>query len=65
MQDDHDKAEPLLVEAIKGSRFKLGDTHPPTLESWKNLIDLYEAWGKPEEADEWRAKLSQSEVGRK
>jgi len=22
-----------------------------------NLINLYEAWGKPEEAEKWRAKL--------
>jgi hypothetical protein len=23
----------------------------------RNLIDFYEAWGKPEKADEWRGKL--------
>ena len=33
---DYDKAEPLLLEAIKGRLLKLGDTHPHTLESWKN-----------------------------
>jgi hypothetical protein len=38
----------------------LGDTH--TLESWHNLIDLYEAWDKPEKAEEWRAKLSKTET---
>jgi len=27
-----------------------------------NLIDLYEAWGKPEKAEEWRAKMSQKEA---
>jgi hypothetical protein len=27
-----------------------------------NLIDLYEAWNKPEEAEKWRAKLSQTEA---
>jgi len=30
-----------------------------------NLIDLYEAWGKPEEAKEWWAKLPQAENMRK
>jgi hypothetical protein len=35
---------------------KLGDNHPHTLESLKNLIELYEAWGKPEKAEEWREK---------
>jgi hypothetical protein len=41
---------------------KIGDTHPHTLESWNNLIDLYEAWGKPEKAKEWRAKLPKTEA---
>jgi len=41
---------------------KLGDTHPHTIESLNNLIDLYEAWGKPEKAKEWRAKLPQTEA---
>jgi hypothetical protein len=26
------------------------------------LIQLYEAWNKPEKANEWRAKLSQTEA---
>jgi len=32
------------------------------LKSWHNLIDLYEAWGKLEKAEEWRAKLPQKEI---
>ncbi|MFC1636961.1 tetratricopeptide repeat protein [Planctomycetota bacterium] len=58
---DYDKAEQLLLEAIKGRRLKLGDTHSLTFESWHNLISLYEAWNKPEKAEEWRAKLSETE----
>jgi len=27
----------------------------------ENLIELYEAWGKPEKAEEWRAKLPHME----
>jgi len=27
-----------------------------------NLIALYEAWNKPEKAEEWRAKLPKTEV---
>jgi len=34
------------------------------LESWNNLIELYEAWNKPEKANEWRAKLPQTEAVR-
>jgi hypothetical protein len=29
--------------------------------SWNNLIELYEAWNKPEKAEEWRATLPQTE----
>ncbi|MFC1635805.1 tetratricopeptide repeat protein [Planctomycetota bacterium] len=45
-----------FLKALEGRRLKLGDTHPHTLESWNNLIDLYEAWSKPDKAKEWRAK---------
>jgi hypothetical protein len=55
------EVELLLLEAIKGRRLKLGDTHPDTIESLNNLIELYEAWNKPEKAKEWRAKLAQIE----
>jgi hypothetical protein len=34
------------------------------LESWNNLIELYEAWGKPEKAKEWRLKLAQIEAAK-
>ena len=59
MQDS--QAEPLLFEAFEGRRLKLGDTHPHTIQSLNNLIDLYEAWNKPEKAEEWRAKMTQIE----
>jgi hypothetical protein len=49
-------------QALKGRRFKLGDTHPHTIESLNNLIDLYEASNKPEKANEWRLKLPQMEA---
>jgi hypothetical protein len=38
------------------------NTHPHTLESWNNLIDLYQAWNKPEKAKEWRSKRSKTEA---
>jgi hypothetical protein len=50
-QARYNEAEKLLLEAVKGRRLKLGDTHPHTLESLNNLINLYEAWNKPEEAE--------------
>jgi hypothetical protein len=48
-----------LLEIIEGRRLNLGDTHPNTLKSWHNLIELYEVWDKPEKTEEWRAKLPQ------
>jgi hypothetical protein len=57
-QDQYDKAEPLLLEAIEGRRLKLGDTHPYTIESINNLIAIYEASNRQEKAEEWQAKLS-------
>jgi hypothetical protein len=59
---DYDKAEPLLVGAVENLRIKLGDIHPHTKESFNNLIELYEAWDKPEKAKERRAKLPQTEA---
>jgi len=44
----------------QGRRLILGDTHPHTKESLNSPIDLYEAWNKPEKANEWRAKLPAS-----
>ncbi len=61
-QSRYDDAERLLREALEGRRTKLSDEHPHTLESWHNLIELYKAWGKPEKADEWRAKLLRTEA---
>ena len=60
-QTRNEEAEKLLLEAIEGRRLKLGDTHPHTLESWHNLIDLYDAWNKPDKAQEWREKRPQTE----
>jgi len=61
-QGDYDKAKTLLIQALEGRRLKLGDTHPHTVESLNNLIDLYEAWDKPEKAEEWRSKLLQKPI---
>jgi len=59
---DNEEAKKYLLKAVEGRRLKLGDTHPHTLESWNNLIDLYEAWNKPEKAEEWREKLPETEA---
>ena len=50
------------LRVVAGRRLKLGYTHPHTIESMNNLIDLYEAWNKPEQANQWQSKLPQTEV---
>jgi|GEM_PF-1648296 len=63
-QQHCEEAETLLLEAVEGRRLKLSDKHPHTQQSLNNLIELYEAWGKPEQAYECRARLPRSEVTR-
>ena len=47
----------LLLEAFHGREAKLGPQHSHTIDSLKQLVNLYESWGKPDEAEKWRAKL--------
>ncbi len=51
-QGRYQETEALLLEAAEGRRLRLGDEHPHTLESGNNLIELYEVWDKPEEAEQ-------------
>jgi non-specific serine/threonine protein kinase/serine/threonine-protein kinase len=51
-----DEAERLLSSAYRTQADVLGEKHSKTRLSAKGLADLYEAWGKPEAAREWRAK---------
>ncbi len=56
-QARYEVAEPLLLEACQGRENKLGPEHPHTSDSLNELVRLYESWGKPEEAQKWRAIL--------
>ena len=47
--------------AAPGGAEQYCDTPPLTQESIKNLITLYETWNKTDMAEEWRAKLAQTE----
>ena len=61
LQIRYDQVALLRLEAVEGRIQKLGLQHPHGLESIKSLIELYEAWNKPEKAAHWRAKLSSDE----
>jgi serine/threonine protein kinase len=46
-----------------GREAKLGPEHPHTIDSLRELVRLYESWGKADEAEKWRAKLPPNETG--
>jgi len=56
-QGRYAEAEALLVDAHEGLAQALGAEHPDTARAIDELVRLYEAWGKPEKAAEWRKKL--------
>jgi hypothetical protein len=55
------EAEPLEVEAYRGLKAREASMPVPVrknlVENIASIIRLYEAWGKPEKAEEWRKKL--------
>jgi tetratricopeptide (TPR) repeat protein len=57
----YDEAEAKLLEAHEILVAAVGADHPQTQKVIPNLVDLYEAWGKPDKAAEWRAKLPPEE----
>jgi tetratricopeptide (TPR) repeat protein len=52
-----EEAEPLAGESYERHRKVFGPTHDQTQETASLLVRLYDAWGKPNQADVWRAKL--------
>ena len=65
-QQKHADAEPLLVKGFKG--LKKHEAQIPMkpkarlIEALERLVKLYEAWGKPEQAAEWRQRLAERTV---
>jgi serine/threonine protein kinase len=55
---DYAGAEPLLTEALAIRRARLGPSHPLTLRIVRELVELYEAWNKPQRAAHYRAMLA-------
>ncbi len=52
------EAELHLSEAYRYQKTVQSDEHPYTQETFKILVMLYEAWGKPRQAEEYRRLLS-------
>jgi len=60
-QERYLEAEPLLVSGVQGMMQREA-TIPPTFRrmvEWagSSIVQLYQSWGKPEKAAEWREKL--------
>jgi hypothetical protein len=61
-QKKYIEAEPLIVSGYEGLKDREARIPPPwkprLTEAAERLVKLYEDWGKPEKAAEWRARLS-------
>jgi tetratricopeptide (TPR) repeat protein len=58
-------AEPLLLEGYEGLRKEAGQVPPADrsrllADALGRLVQLYDAWGKKDQADAWRKKLDES-----
>ncbi|MHC4218851.1 MAG: serine/threonine protein kinase [Planctomycetota bacterium] len=56
----YEEAEDALLEAHQIIEAALGRTSDRTVKAVDALIDFYESWGRPEEAEGWRSRLSVS-----
>jgi len=57
-QKRYEDAEPLFLEALDGRRKVFGDEHQETMRSLENLVDLYKAWDKSKQAEQWLQKYA-------
>jgi lipopolysaccharide biosynthesis regulator YciM/tRNA A-37 threonylcarbamoyl transferase component Bud32 len=61
LQQKYAAAEPLLVQGFEGLKQRQDQIPPPSKarlpEALERLVALYDAWGKKDQADEWRKKL--------
>jgi hypothetical protein len=60
-QARYGEAEPLLLQTFRRREKQFGPEHEHTIDMVRKLVSFYEAWNKPEKANEWRTKLEQIE----
>jgi hypothetical protein len=53
----HEEAKPLLIQGYAQLNAEFGAAHELTQEAIQRLVDLYDDWGKPEQAARWRTKV--------
>jgi tetratricopeptide (TPR) repeat protein len=68
-QKRYAEAEPLLKDGYEGMKAREKAIPPPAkarlTEALERLVRLYEAWGKPEQAEPWRRQLEQAKASPK
>ena len=61
-QQKRAEAEPLLVQGYEGMKQRAAkipkEVKPRLAEALERLVQLYDAWGKPDEAARWRRELA-------
>jgi serine/threonine-protein kinase len=53
----YEEAEMLLLDALATLETECGPADERTLEALRRIVALYEAWGEPERAARYRARL--------
>jgi serine/threonine protein kinase len=60
------EAEPLIVSGYEGIKAHAATIPPPAkprlAEAAERVVRLYEAWGKPDQADAWKAKVGLADL---
>jgi hypothetical protein len=57
-QKKYAEAEPLLLEAYAGlKQHDTNESRTRTIEALERLVQLYDGWGKKDQATEWRQRL--------
>lgn len=60
MQKRYLEAEPFLQRSYAAMKAVHGEHGPSTLDSEQRLVTLYQSWGKPEKAAQYKAATDQS-----
>jgi tetratricopeptide (TPR) repeat protein len=65
-QGRYAEAEPLLVHGYEGMMVRQAripaSNKPRLLEAAERIVRLYEAWGRPDKATEWKSKLGMTDL---
>jgi tetratricopeptide (TPR) repeat protein len=64
-QGRFEEAEPLLLDSYAALAAEPQAWHDVQVAALQRIVDLYEAWGQPEKAAEWRAKPAATTGGKR